>query len=57
VARRIDTADATADTLRTALLDLTAAPEVRRRSDTLRTELHTEGGINRAADLIESALD
>ncbi|MGW1375452.1 macrolide family glycosyltransferase [Streptomyces sp. NPDC002446] len=57
VARRIDTADATADALRTALLELTADPEVRRRSDELRAELRAEGGTKRAADLIEAALD
>ncbi|MBA9050674.1 MULTISPECIES: macrolide family glycosyltransferase [Streptomyces] len=56
VARRIDTADATADTLRTALLELTADPEVRRRSDALRAEVRAEGGTRRAADIIESAL-
>ncbi|WP_244189100.1 macrolide family glycosyltransferase [Streptomyces yokosukanensis] len=57
VARRIDTGDATADTLRTALLELTADPEVRRRSEVLRAELRAEGGTERAADLIEAALD
>ncbi|MGW7411698.1 macrolide family glycosyltransferase [Streptomyces sp. NPDC054863] len=56
VARRIDTADADADTLRTALLEHTADPEVRRRSDELRAELLAEGGTRRAVDLIEAAL-
>ncbi|GHI04269.1 glycosyl transferase [Streptomyces cellostaticus] len=56
VARRIDTGDATADTLRRALLELTADPQVRRRSDALRAELRAEGGTERAADLIEAAL-
>ncbi|MCQ4212353.1 MULTISPECIES: macrolide family glycosyltransferase [Streptomyces] len=56
VARRIDTADATADALRTALLELTGDPEVRRRSAELRAELLAEGGTRRAADLVESAL-
>ncbi|MFI6875916.1 macrolide family glycosyltransferase [Streptomyces sp. NPDC050400] len=56
VARRIDTADATADALRTALLELTGDPEVRRRSAELRAELLAEGGTRRAADLVENAL-
>lgn len=56
VARRLDTADATAEALRTALLELTGDPEVRRRSDGLRAELLAEGGTRRAADLIEAAL-
>lgn len=56
VARRIDTADATAEALRAALLELTGDPEVRRRSDGLRAELLAEGGTRRAADLIEAAL-
>ncbi|MEU5959536.1 macrolide family glycosyltransferase [Streptomyces sp. NPDC047525] len=56
VARRIDTADATAEALRTALLELTGDSQVRRRSDELRAELLAEGGTRRAADLIEAAL-
>ncbi|MFI2620351.1 macrolide family glycosyltransferase [Streptomyces sp. NPDC018584] len=56
VARRIDTADATPEALRTALLELTGDAEVRRRSDELRAELLAEGGTGRAADLIEAAL-
>ncbi|MFF3126632.1 macrolide family glycosyltransferase [Streptomyces sp. NPDC057908] len=56
VARRLDTADATAEALRTALLELTGDPEVRRCSDGLRAELLAEGGTRRAADLIEAAL-
>ncbi|MER6998694.1 macrolide family glycosyltransferase [Streptomyces sp. NPDC000410] len=55
VARRIDTDDATACALRKALVELTADPEVRCRSDALRAELLAEGGTRRAADLIEAA--
>nr|WP_145486893.1 MULTISPECIES: macrolide family glycosyltransferase [Streptomyces] len=53
VARRIDTADATADALRAALLDLVGDPEVARRSARLSAEARAEGGTARAADLIE----
>ncbi|MEV8566690.1 macrolide family glycosyltransferase [Streptomyces sp. NPDC051322] len=57
VARRIDTAEATADTLRTALIDLVADPEVARRSARLRADVRAEGGSMRAADLVEKMLD
>ncbi|MGW4460858.1 macrolide family glycosyltransferase [Micromonospora sp. NPDC004704] len=56
VARRIDTADATAESLRTALLDLTTDPDVARRSAALRADARAEGGTSRAADIIESLL-
>ncbi|MEO3868292.1 macrolide family glycosyltransferase [Nonomuraea sp. B12E4] len=56
VARRIDTADATAAALRTALNELVADPEVARRSARLQTEARAEGGTGRAADLIERML-
>jgi MGT family glycosyltransferase len=56
VARRLDTDDATAEALRAALLELTADPEVARRSATLRAEARAEGGTPRAADLIEDLL-
>ncbi|MEU8824763.1 macrolide family glycosyltransferase [Streptomyces sp. NPDC048636] len=56
VARRIDTPDATAETLRAALDDLIADAEVTRRSALLRTEARAEGGTTRAADLIENML-
>ncbi|WP_046425609.1 macrolide family glycosyltransferase [Streptomyces malaysiense] len=56
VARRIDTADATADALRAALLDLVGDPEVARRSALLSAEARAEGGTGRAADLIEELL-
>jgi MGT family glycosyltransferase len=57
VARRLDTADATARALRAALLDLTADPGVARRSARLRAAARSEGGTSRAADLVEAALD
>ncbi|MEV1009244.1 macrolide family glycosyltransferase [Streptomyces sp. NPDC049881] len=56
VARRLDTADATADALRGALLALTGDPEVARRSAELRAAARAEGGTARAADLIEAML-
>ncbi|WP_443051602.1 glycosyl transferase [Streptomyces sp. NBC_00234] len=54
IARRIDTPDATAETLRAALKDLVTDPEVARRSAQLRTDARAEGGTRRAADLIEN---
>ncbi|MER5554277.1 macrolide family glycosyltransferase [Streptomyces sp. NPDC002793] len=56
VARRIDTVDATADALRTALIELVADPEVARRSARLRAEARAEGGTVRAAGLVEEML-
>lgn len=56
VARRIDTEDATAEALRTALTELVADPEVARRSARLRAEARAEGGTARAAGLIEDLL-
>ncbi|NUW46968.1 glycosyl transferase [Nonomuraea rhodomycinica] len=56
VARRIDTPDATAETLRAALIDLVTDTEVARRSARLRAETRAEGGTTRAADLIEQML-
>lgn len=56
VARRIDTADATPEALRRALLELTAEPEVALRVARLRAEVRAEGGTARAADLIEAEL-
>ncbi|NRQ30250.1 glycosyl transferase [Nonomuraea sp. NN258] len=56
VARRIDTAEATAENLRGALTELTADPEVARRSARLRDAARAEGGTTRAADLIEALL-
>lgn len=56
VARRLDTADATAAALRTALTGLVADPGVARRSARLRTEARAEGGTTRAAGLVEEML-
>jgi UDP:flavonoid glycosyltransferase YjiC (YdhE family) len=56
VARRIDTADATAETLRTTLCDLVADAEVDRRSKRLRADARAGGGARRAAELIERML-
>ncbi|MFF1921711.1 macrolide family glycosyltransferase [Streptomyces sp. NPDC058221] len=56
VARRIDTEDATADALRTALVELVDDPAVARRAARLRAEVRAEGGTMRAADLIEELL-
>ncbi|CAM5719393.1 Macrolide-inactivating glycosyltransferase OS=Streptomyces tendae OX=1932 GN=mgt PE=3 SV=1 [Streptomyces tendae] len=56
VARRVDTADATAETLRAALTDLVADPERIGRSRQLQAAGRAEGGTARAADLVEDAL-
>ncbi|WP_413253221.1 macrolide family glycosyltransferase [Streptomyces caniferus] len=56
VARRIDTADATAEVLRSALTELTTDPRVAARSAELRAQARAEGGARRAADLIEERL-
>lgn len=56
VARRLDSATATAEELRAALLGLTADPFVLARSAALAAEARAEGGTTRAADLIESLL-
>ncbi|RNF88664.1 macrolide family glycosyltransferase [Streptomyces botrytidirepellens] len=56
VARRVDTADATAEVLRAALLDLTTDGKVARRAAELRDQVRAEGGTARAADLIEEML-
>ncbi|MDN3053138.1 glycosyltransferase [Streptomyces sp. SRF1] len=56
VARRLDTAEATAGALRAALTGLTTDPEVARRAARLRDEVRAEGGARRAADLIEGML-
>ncbi|MGP4013047.1 macrolide family glycosyltransferase [Streptomyces sp. 4N124] len=56
VARRIDTVDITAETLRTALMELIGDPQVATRSAWLWSEARAEGGTRRAADLIEEQL-
>ncbi|MCB5911699.1 macrolide family glycosyltransferase [Streptomyces pinistramenti] len=56
VARRIDTADATADALRAGLRELLADPDAADRSARLRADARAEGGTRRAADLIEERL-
>lgn len=56
VARRIDTAQATAVALRTALTELVADEDVARCSARLRADARAEGGTVRAAGLIEEML-
>ena len=55
VARRIDTADADADVLRSTLLELTSDPEVARRLDGIGSRLRASGTAY-AADLVEAEL-
>nr|WSX75081.1 glycosyl transferase [Streptomyces sp. NBC_00899] len=56
VARRVETADATPETLRAALHDLLTDPERIGRSRRLQAAARTEGGTPRAADLVEEML-
>nr|WP_217198041.1 macrolide family glycosyltransferase [Streptomyces buecherae] len=56
VARHVPMAEATADTLRTAVLDLVADPEVAAAVHRMRERTAAEGGTEQAADLIEAAL-
>lgn len=56
VARRVDTADATAEALRAALLDLTTDEAVALRVAEVRDQARAEGGTARAADLIEEMI-
>ncbi|MZD08936.1 glycosyl transferase, partial [Streptomyces sp. SID5785] len=56
VARRLDTADATPQALRTALTELVADPERIARSRQLQRAARAEGGTRRAADLLEALL-
>ncbi|MFG3280565.1 macrolide family glycosyltransferase [Streptomyces sp. NPDC048111] len=56
VARRIDTADATAEALGAALHALVTDAEVARRSAELRAEALAAGGVPYAADLVEAML-
>ncbi|MFE7507840.1 macrolide family glycosyltransferase [Promicromonospora sp. NPDC057488] len=53
VARRVDTADATAEVLRATLHDLVTDPERVARSERLRAAAHAEGGTARAVGVIE----
>ncbi|ORT58005.1 macrolide-inactivating glycosyltransferase [Streptomyces sp. CB03238] len=56
VARHLPMADATADALRAAVLELAGDPEVARRAEEIRLRMAAEGGTKRAADLIEAEL-
>lgn len=56
VARRLDTADATPEALRGALLELVGDPAVAGRLSLLAAAGRAEGGTARAADLIEAEL-
>ncbi|QGV77935.1 macrolide-inactivating glycosyltransferase [Streptomyces ficellus] len=56
VARHLPMADATAEALRAAVLELVADPEVARRAEDIRRRMAAEGGTKRAADLIEADL-
>ncbi|GAA1911568.1 macrolide-inactivating glycosyltransferase [Streptomyces sodiiphilus] len=56
VARHIPKEEATAEALRTAVLELTADPGVARRLAEVREATLAEGGSRRAADLIEDLL-
>ncbi|MET7622812.1 macrolide-inactivating glycosyltransferase [Streptomyces sp. NPDC005408] len=56
VARRLDSESATAAELREAVLALTSDPEVARNLEEIRSQMATEGGTRRAADLIEAEL-
>lgn len=56
VARRLPKEEATAETLREAVLALVDDPEVARRLQEIQREMAAEGGTRRAADLIEAEL-
>ncbi|OAH11439.1 macrolide family glycosyltransferase [Streptomyces jeddahensis] len=56
VARRVDTADATPEALRAALLALTGDRDVAARTADLRAQARAEGGTARAVELIEAEL-
>ncbi|GHH36716.1 macrolide-inactivating glycosyltransferase [Streptomyces candidus] len=56
VARRVDTADATAEVLRSTGESLVSDPEVARRLREIAVGMAAEGGTLRAADLIEAEL-
>ncbi|MGW2560426.1 macrolide-inactivating glycosyltransferase [Streptomyces sp. NPDC001514] len=56
VARHVPMEEATADTLREAVLAVVADPDVARRLQEIRLSMAGEGGTRRAADLIEAEL-
>ncbi|MEV7190288.1 macrolide-inactivating glycosyltransferase [Streptomyces sp. NPDC093510] len=56
VARHVPMEEATAETLREAVLALVGDPEVARRLGGIRDAMAAEGGTRRAADLIEEEL-
>ncbi|MFF9773416.1 glycosyltransferase [Streptomyces sp. NPDC013978] len=56
VARHLPKEEATAETLREAVLALVDDPEVARRLKEIQQEMAAEGGTRRAADLIEAEL-
>ncbi|MFD9715960.1 macrolide-inactivating glycosyltransferase [Streptomyces sp. NPDC059076] len=56
VARRLDSATATAEQLREAVLDLVGDPDVARRLAEIRAGMAQEGGTRQAVALIESEL-
>lgn len=56
VARHLSMEEATATTLREAVLSLVGDPEVARRLGEIRDAMAAEGGTKRAADLIEAEL-
>ncbi|SES46464.1 glycosyltransferase, MGT family [Streptomyces sp. yr375] len=56
VARRLETAEASAEALREAALALVDDPEVARRLEGIQAQMAEEGGTQRAADLIEVQL-
>ncbi|MEV6549040.1 macrolide-inactivating glycosyltransferase [Streptomyces sp. NPDC051597] len=56
VARHVPMEEATAETLREAVLALVGDPEVAERAEAVRRDMAREGGTRQAADLIEAAL-
>lgn len=56
VARHLPMEEATAETLREAVLSLVYDPGVARRLEEVRREMAGEGGTRQAADLIEAEL-
>jgi MGT family glycosyltransferase len=56
VARHLPMEEATAETLREAVLAVTGDPDVARRLKEIQADMATEGGTARAADLIEEEI-